>query len=184
MKKLKTKKCKINGCEKPLKAKGFCAMHLMRIERHGDPGPVQSTHNQFEFCTINGCNRKHKSLGYCSLHYERFLRTGEVGPIDKKIADSGAGTTTLEGYRVVSLGNGEKCLEHRLIMEQHLGRKLLNNENVHHKNGNRSDNRVENLELWITFQPSGQRPQDLIKYAKDIFLQYGDLIPEDDAHYW
>lgn len=64
--------------------------------------------------------------------------------------------------------------EHRLVMGEHLGRRLYDFENVHHKDGNRKNNSIENLELWAKFQPSGQRIVDLVSHAKRIIALYGD----------
>lgn len=80
-----------------------------------------------------------------------------------------------QGYiaRMVRI-NGRRRYErqHRVVMEQIIGRKLVTGETVHHLNGQRHQNNPENLQLWSTHQPAGQRIEDKVSWAYELIAMY------------
>jgi len=105
-----------------------------------------------------------------------YNRTKRGIPLDAPVQRrDGKGYLHHSGYRYFKR-DGKIIAEHRYIMEQKLGRKLYPKETVHHINGIRDDNRIENLELWSTSQPYGQRVEDKIAWAKDILKQYNRTL--------
>jgi len=104
------------------------------------------------------------------MHYARFLAGVDLEAPRKK-AINGMGHLNRLGYHVYTV-DGRQVLAHRMVMAEHLGRELLPHENVHHRNGVKNDNRIENLELWSTSQPSGQDISAKINHAIDILSLY------------
>jgi hypothetical protein len=94
-------------------------------------------------------------------------RTGENNPRWK-----GGRTIDPSGYVLLTTSPHQTRKEHTVIMEKVLGRKLIPGETVHHKNGVRDDNRIENLELWSSNHPAGQRVEDKVKWAEETLRLY------------
>lgn len=122
------------------------------------------------------CDNPHVARGYCNKHYIRYKKYGD--PLICKRAENGSGTVQY-GYRKIMI-NGVKKMEHHWVMEEFLGRELIKPEEVHHKNGDTLDNRIENLELWSTHQPPGQRVSDKVDWAIEILRLYSpECLSED-----
>ncbi|CAH2606430.1 HNHc domain-containing protein (plasmid) [Rhodovastum atsumiense] len=143
------KQCSVYECIRIAREDGLCVEHFK--VRHGRPPSV-----------VRKCDEPEKKRK--PEFFKRFLQ--KSGYVTVRVPANFPGAVRMQrGFWWI--------MEHRMVMQNMIGRPLRMNENVHHKNGIRHDNRPENLELWVTSQPCGQRVKDKLAWAREFLATYG-----------
>lgn len=165
-------KCEVNGCNTVgRRTRGRCDKHYAEWRRSGAAGAI---------CSVDSCNKGVNGKGLCGTHQYRLKNGLDLDEPVRAAGPWGDWFSNAKGYilrRRTEPGTGKRTVQwqHQLVVEESIGRPLAPNEEVHHKNGNRADNRIENLQLWSTSQPKGQHWRDKLEYAREILALYGPL---------
>lgn len=165
---MRAKLCLFTGCDRYARSAvtGLCQAHGKQRSSGHTLKPLMKYPFVQEWCKYDSCGEPAITHGYCHGHVAQWrLHPDEIKPL--KVSGPDFWYKNKQGYMTRN-ENLKRVWQHRQVMEEHIGRNLLSHENVHHKNGVRDDNRIENLELWSTFQPVG----DKLKWAHEFIDIY------------
>lgn len=172
--------CSEPGCDNVSRHRGLCQKHYKTAQKLRVSGRK---------CSVPGCNKPHEAKGLCEKHYIRARVNGDPSVTQRNTYAIGDKIINQSGYVRIFIGKDDEhanktgwCLEHRYVVGRELRRPLLPDETVHHKNGNRKDNRLVNLELRSGHHGAGQAAGDLLAWAREIITRYsGTFVDEGDA---
>lgn len=123
-----------------------------------------------EVIVITNSLRSGKTKSCGCLRRETCAITGHLGTYTRRKSTiiNNAGYVSLYAPDDDGRNIKDRVLEHRYVMEQHLGRRLAKDEVVHHINGNRKDNRIENLMVMKRGEHSAHHIHEYWKSKKEI----------------
>lgn len=167
--------CVVEDCDRNLFASGLCRTHHRWWKAGKEIKGEPRVHKYSGVCIAQDCGRPQKARKLCALHYSRWKEWRDMARVLSHVPQiefmDANGYVWANSYHPENI-TGKGIYKHRMIMMNYLGRPLEKHENVHHKNGDRADNRLENLELWSTWQPAGQRVPDKVAWAKELLGLY------------
>lgn len=146
--------CSVDGCEKPVKTRGWCSMHYERWRTGADfyaKGDLRSRVRVHPPCRVEGCERPAylADHGLCDGHYARRRTTGSIGPATFRDKD-GICTSARNGYVKVfrpghPLAHADGYVyEHRYVWHE-AGRTIPPGFHIHHIDHDRANNDLANL---------------------------------------
>lgn len=162
--------CSVDGCEGAPHGHGFCHKHYVRWRRANGRG----------LCSVDGCDRPYEGRGFCALHYQRWLKHGDplaVHPaVGGNAAAYGSGRSESSAYVRIWAPNHPLAKRDGYVFEHHLvvwdAGFDPRGKHVHHKNHDKRDNRLENLEVLTAQEHRAEHLQPGTKVRN----QYGTWV--------